>query len=133
MLIVTGNAGVGKSTLTRAWASQCRGMLISQHPVRLHQKVTPRGGGMSEKYKPWVDSLANTYRVTDINCVLMIDAVISERAHRTRTQADEAMDQRLPQGSRKSPRSAPVAGEGRGERNQVKEEGLLSGAKVAER
>lgn len=50
-----------------------RALLLSQHPSKFFAPPTAHGGGLSDEYYPYVDSLVYNYRVSDINCALLLD------------------------------------------------------------
>ncbi|MHB0936465.1 MAG: DegT/DnrJ/EryC1/StrS family aminotransferase [Armatimonadota bacterium] len=50
-----------------------RALLLSQHTGRMRLPVTEHGGGLREEYVPYIDSLVYNYRVTGIDCALVLD------------------------------------------------------------
>jgi len=50
-----------------------RALLLSQHTGRMQQPTTPHGGGLREEWYPFIDSLVYNYRVSGIDCVLLMD------------------------------------------------------------
>jgi len=50
-----------------------RALLLSQHTGRMLQPPTAHGGGLREAYHPFIDSLVYNYRVSGIDCVLLMD------------------------------------------------------------
>ena len=50
-----------------------RAILSSMHPQRQFFPVKPHGGGLSESYRKYADSLSPGYRTSDIECVLLLD------------------------------------------------------------
>lgn len=50
-----------------------RALLSSMHPQRQLGPIWPHGGGVSDAYRKYSDSLNISFRTSDINCVLLLD------------------------------------------------------------